>query len=190
MDHYKAALKYRDMIIGVGLDSNERDRPPALFDEVYTLARKDGFKLTAHCDVGVKDTHKHIRQVAGTIAGTGLDRMDHGLNVADDPALVNLVVNRHMAMTICPWAYLRRETYDSIAERLRILVDAGIKICISSDSPSITDDSWITHNILLAKKLGTFTDAEMVKMVRDSVEMSWAKEDVKMAILQEIEAIA
>ncbi|KAK9244363.1 adenosine deaminase [Lipomyces tetrasporus] len=165
MDHYKAALKYKDMIVGIGLDSNEHDRPP------------------------FKDTHCHIHQVAATIAGSGLDRIDHGLNAADDAMLIDLIRHRGLAMTICPWAYLRRETYSSIAERLRVLVDAGVKVCIASDSPVYMDDSWIIHNMLLAKRMGGFTDSEMCKMVRHSVEMSWAKPAVKLAIMQDIEAI-
>lgn len=52
MDYYKAALPYRDMITGIGLDSNEYHRPPLLFQEVFSLARRDGFRITMHCDVG------------------------------------------------------------------------------------------------------------------------------------------
>ena len=187
MDHYKAASAYRDMIIGIGLDSNERDRPPSLFNEVFTLARQDGFKLTAHCDVGVKDTHLHIRQVASTIAGTGTDRIDHGLNTADKPELVDLVKKRGTPLTICPWAYLRRETYQSIADRIRALVDAGIKICICCDSPAYTDDTWVTHNMLLARRMCGFTDSEMITLVKNAVNMSWATEEVKETILLEID---
>jgi len=62
METYIAALPYRKMIAGIGLDSNEYDRPPILFEEVYLRARADGFKLTCHCDVTQKDTHEHIRQ--------------------------------------------------------------------------------------------------------------------------------
>jgi len=62
MEMYIAALPYKDMIVGIGLDSNEYDRPPALFEELYLRARADGFKLTCHCDVTQKNTHVHIRQ--------------------------------------------------------------------------------------------------------------------------------
>lgn len=189
MNHYKEALWYKDMIVGISLDSNELSRTSNLFDQVYTLARKDGFKITAHCDVGVENTHEHIRQVASTIAGKGLDRLDHGLHVADERELLELVAGRSVPMTICPWAYLRRETCDSIAERLRLLFDAGIKMCISSDSPAYMDESWVTHNLLLAQKMGGFTDAEMVQVARNAVDMSWAKPAVKKAIDLEIEAM-
>ena len=47
MEHYLASLAYRDMIVGIGLDSNEDQRPPSLFEEIYLRARADGFHLTA-----------------------------------------------------------------------------------------------------------------------------------------------
>jgi adenosine deaminase len=51
IEHYEAALPYKDIITGVRLDSNEYDRPPSLFEELYLRARVDGFNLTCHCDV-------------------------------------------------------------------------------------------------------------------------------------------
>lgn len=177
------------MIVGIGLDSNERDHPPSLFDNIFTLAWKDGFKVTAHCDIGVKDTHTHIRQVASALADSGLDRMDHGLNVAGSLELVELVAQRNMLVTICPWAYLRRETYDSIVERIRILLDAAPPVRIASDSPAYTDQSWVTHNLLLTQRMCNFTDEDMVKLVKAGVHNCWADTGVKQAILQEMDSL-
>ncbi|KAM5343440.1 hypothetical protein ACJ41O_011977 [Fusarium nematophilum] len=189
MDHFQAALPYRDMIVGIGLDSNEYNRPPILFQEIFQMAKRDGFKVTAHCDVGQKDTHEHIRQVASPTDGIGAHRIDHGLNAAEQPELIELILKREVSMTICPWAYLRREAFDSIGHRLRALVDAGIKICISSDDPPYMDDAWITHNMLLTRRICDLSDDEVVSMVKNAVEMSWAEEHVKQAILEEIYAM-
>jgi len=62
IETYEAALPYGDMIVGIGLDSNEYDRPPMMFNKLYSRARKDGLKITCHCDVTQKNTHEHIRQ--------------------------------------------------------------------------------------------------------------------------------
>ncbi|KXT10785.1 hypothetical protein AC579_2970 [Pseudocercospora musae] len=56
------------------------DRPATLFDSLCRRARADGLHVIAHCDVGHKDTREHIKQVVSTVAGTGLNRIDHGLN--------------------------------------------------------------------------------------------------------------
>ncbi|KAH6678815.1 putative adenosine deaminase [Plectosphaerella plurivora] len=190
MEHYRQALAYRDMIIGFGLDSNECDRPPMLFDDVFSLARRDGFKITAHCDVGQKDTHVNIRQVASTLGGGGADRVDHGLNAADTEELNGLVVQRGIGMTICPWAYLRRWSYEGVAGRLRVLLAAGTKVCISSDSPAYMDDSWVLHNLLLTKQMCNLSDNQVLEMMRVSIVMSWATQDLKTHLLGELEAFA
>lgn len=186
MEHYKAALPYRDIIIGIGLDSNEEDRPPALFEEVFSLARQDGFKLTMHCDVDSKNTHDHIKQAASVVAGHGLDRIDHGLNAADEQGLINLILKRDVGMTICPWSYLRHTTYAELGPRIRVLYDAGIKICINSDDPAYMEDCWILENMLLVKRLCGFDDRDVVVLARNAVNISWAKPAVKENILHEI----
>lgn len=189
MEHYKAALPYRDMIVGIGLDSNEEDRPPALFDEVFSLARRDGFKLTMHCDVDSKNTHEHIRQAASVIAGHGLDRIDHGLNAAEEQGLIDLILKRDLGMTICPWSYLRHTTYTELGPKIRGLYDAGIKISINSDDPAYMEDCWVLENMLLAKHLCGFDDKDIAVLSRNATNISWAEPEVKEKILQEIDLV-
>lgn len=189
MEHYKAALPYRDIIIGIGLDSNEEDRPPALFEEVFSLARRDGFNLTMHCDVDSKNTHDHIRQAASVVAGQGLDRIDHGLNAADEQDLINLILKRDVGMTICPWSYLRHTTHAELGPKIRALYDVGIKICINSDDPAYMEDCWILENMLLVKHLCDFDDKDIVILARNAVNISWAKPEIKGIILQEIDLV-
>ncbi|KUJ17253.1 putative adenosine deaminase [Mollisia scopiformis] len=188
-EHYKAAQPYRDMIVGIGLDSCEEDRRPSLFEEVFAQARGDGFKLTMHCDVDQKNTPKHIRQVVSVVAGEGTDRIDHGLNASDDRSLIDLILKRDMGMTICPWSYLRHTTYAKLGQRIRALYDAGIKITINSDDPAFMDDCWILHNFLLAKHLCGFSDRDITVLARNAINVSWAEQSVKDNILREIEIV-
>ena len=189
MECYKAALPHRDIIVGIGLDSNEEDRPPMLFDEVFSLARRDGFKLTMHCDADSKNTHEHIRQCASIVAGKGLDRIDHGLNAAEDQNLMNLILKRDIGMTICPWSYLRHTTYAELGPKIRTLFDAGIKISINSDDPAYMEDCWILQNLLLVKHLCGFQDSDLTILARNAIKISWAPPTVKEKILREIDQV-
>src|SRR5581483_7738054 len=56
------SLGYRDWIVGVGLDSDERGNPPVKFKDVFERARAEGFRLTMHCDVDQEDSVGHIWQ--------------------------------------------------------------------------------------------------------------------------------
>ncbi|KAH8801469.1 hypothetical protein F5884DRAFT_684259 [Xylogone sp. PMI_703] len=188
-EHYEAALSYRDMIIGIGLDSDEYLRPPSLFETVFSRARSDGFHLTCHCDVGQQDTQNHIRQVITSVGGTGAERIDHGLNAAQNPELIELIRQKGIGMTICPWAYLRHEPLEEIFPRMNILFDAGIKISIASDDPAYMEDSWILHNMLLAKRMCNFTNEDMIKLTRNAIDICWAPADIKLDILRELETV-
>ena len=186
-DHYKLLLPYKDMIVGVGLDSNEYDNPPSRFYDLYQQARDDGFKLTCHCDVAQPATHENIRQVASMIGGTGAERIDHGLDAASDPDLVKLIKEKGTGMTLCPWAYVRHHTEKNLFAYLRILFDEGIIIMISSDSPAYVESQWLEENLKLIRLKASFTDEELEQLMKNAVEISWATVDVKRDFRQELE---
>ncbi|RGP81285.1 adenosine deaminase [Fusarium longipes] len=189
IETYESVLPYKDMVIGIGLDSDENDRPPLMFAEVYNRARKDGFRITAHCDVGQKDTYRNIRQVASDLGSTGADRIDHGLNAAQDPELIRIIKDRGIGMTITPWGYLRHEPVDEIFPRIRTLFDAGIPLAIGSDDPSYMEDCWILHDFLLVKKMCQFSDGDMVRLARHAIDMCWADEIFKDEIRSELDQV-
>jgi len=187
IEQYEAALTYRDMIVGVGLDSDELDRPPILFQEVFERARKDGFRVTSHCDFNQKDTHRNIRQVAELLGGTGADRIDHGLNAADLDDLIQLIKEKDIGMTICPCAYIRHTSPEEIFPRIRKLYDAGIKITIASDDPAYMEDNWLLHNLHMARDKCNFGDNEIIQLQRNAVEISWAPESLKEELLTSLD---
>ncbi|EXJ80553.1 adenosine deaminase [Capronia coronata CBS 617.96] len=191
MEHYEAALNYRDMIVGLGLDSESYKLPPSLFENVWSRARADGFfKLTAHCDDGAKeDVHDHIREACCSMGGTGADRIDHGINTADVPELIELVKSRNLGLTLCPCAYLRHQPAEPMYAKIRLLYDQGVKIMIGSDDPAYMDDNWQVNNMLLVQSRCGFSDHDMVKLAKNAVDMSWAPEPVKEAIVEEIDSV-
>ena len=189
MEHYEAALKYRYMIKAIGLDSNEYDRPPSLFEEVFLRARKDGFLITCHQDVGQKDCHEHIRQIVEDVAGTGSNRMDHGLNAAEKPELIELIKSKNLGMTICPVAYARHEPIDEVFPRIRLLFDAGVLITINSDDPAYMLDKYVDNNLAIARKVCPFSKKELVQLELNAVEICWAPEELKDSIRKELHSI-
>ena len=184
MEAYNAALPYKDMIVGVGLDSDELDRPPSLFKEVFVRAKADGFKLTAHCDFNQKDTHSHIRQVVKLI---GAQRIDHGMNAADSDDLVEMIKAKDTGMTLCPCAYIRHTSDGEVFPRIRKLFDVGIKVAIASDDPAYMEDNWVLNNLLMVKDKCKFSDKDIAQLQRNAVEMCWANEGLKQELLREID---
>ncbi|KXT06070.1 hypothetical protein AC578_1405 [Pseudocercospora eumusae] len=179
--------EYRDMVLGVGLDSNEEGRAPNLFRGVFERARRDGFRVTCHCDVGKAYPVEHVRQVVEDIEA---DRIDHGLNVVEDERLMGVMREKGLGMTICPWSYIRHQPFEQVFERIRVLIDNGLKISIGSDDPAFMEDAGILENLRVLKKYCKLTNEDMVQLSKGAVEISWAPPDLKKELLGQLDKVA
>lgn len=186
LTHYNDLLPYRHLISGIGLDSNEFENPPSKFASLFALARKDGFKLTSHCDVAQPATLANIRYVATELGGTGAERIDHGLDAGQDDELIAEIVRRGTGMTICPWAYVRHHTEANIFGWIRRLLEKGVKMSIACDSPEYVEGNYLVSNLALLMLVGGWKENDCVDVMKTGVEMCWAQEEVKERLKKEI----
>ncbi|KAJ9143850.1 Adenosine deaminase [Pleurostoma richardsiae] len=174
----------------VGLASNAYERPPMLFEEGFLRAGRDGLHVTMHCDFGQKDTNAHVREAVFSVrSGLGSERIDHGLDAADDPELVRGLKERGIGLTLCPHAYHRRTATEVLFPKIRRLWDEGVKFCIASDDPVYMHDVWIDGNMQKVYTYCSFSKTDMVLLARNGIEMSWADADTKSSIMSELYAI-
>lgn len=179
------SLPYREWIVGVGLDSDERGNPPVKFAEVFARARREGYLLTMHCDVDQDDTTEHIRQCLDVI---GVDRIDHGVNALDDPALVEKIRARGIGLTVCPVSN-SFVTDGPKADVVRRMLDLGLRVTINSDDPAYFL-AYVSENLAtVADELG-LTRAELAALERNAFEVAWLPRAVKDAYLAELDAYA
>ncbi|KAA8644971.1 uncharacterized protein ATNIH1004_009182 [Aspergillus tanneri] len=163
IEHYVAALPYRNTIVRIRLESLETDRPPHLFEYLFRRAPADGFKITCHCDVGDKGTPRNIGQVVEKLGGTGAHRIDYGLHAVDDSVLLQRVKDRNLGMTICPWGYLCYSGESNIMDRIRALYDAGPRL---SPEMAYLEDIWLNHSLYLLRMQCWFTDNDFIQLQR------------------------
>jgi adenosine deaminase len=179
------SLPYKAWILGVGLDSDERDNPPSKFAAVYERARQEGYLLTAHCDV---DQENSIENIRFALTEMEVDRIDHGTNVVEDPELVEELKRRKVGLTCCPisntWV-----SDSSKTDLIKQLMDAGVQVTINSDDPAYFN-GYVGDNLALMVREQNLTPAELVTLVRNSVEISWAPPRVREAMLAEIEEVS
>lgn len=185
---YEACIPWQGIVFNaIGLDSNEYDRPPTLFDHIFKRAKKDGLHVTAHCDVAQKDTHEHIEQCLTELCdGQGVERLDHALNAAEKPHLIKLILERGIGLTLVPHGYHRRLPTDWVFPKVRILFDAGIPITISSDDPTYFHHMFVEENIQVVRKYCNFTYEELVQLQVNAVNISWADPELKSKLMKEL----
>ena len=177
------ALDYKHWIIGVGLDSDETDNAPEKFAEVFARAREEGFLLTMHADVDIKNSIEHIRQLIEEIK---VDRIDHGTNVIENPDYVQYLVDNKIGLTSCPisntWV-----SDGSKTQLIKQLSDKGMKICINSDDPAYFG-GYIGENLqLVADELDADEDF-LKQLCLNAVDISWATPTLKNQLREEIAA--
>ena len=162
------SLPYRDLIIGVGLDSDERDNPPVKFKEVFDRARAEGYRLTMHCDVDQADAVGHIWQALDDI---GVERIDHGVNCLEDQALVARLGRDGIGLTVCPIS--NRFVTDGLkAAELKVMLDRSLRATVNSDDPAYFD-AYVNQNLAAVAEAVDLTTAELAQLARNSFEISW-----------------
>ncbi|PZG56721.1 adenosine deaminase [Spongiactinospora gelatinilytica] len=178
-----AGLPYRDRIAGVGLDSDEKGNPPAKFAAVFERARREGHLLTMHCDVDQDDATEHIRQAVHDI---GVDRIDHGVNALEDPALVAAIKDRGLGLTVCPISngYVTGSTKTA---QIRRMLDLGLRVTINSDDPAYFM-GYVAENLAVVADELELTREELVRLQRNAFEIAWLPRQVKDGYLAELDA--
>ena len=126
------ALPFRDRLIGIGLDSAERDNPPEKFARLFAHARSLDLHLVAHA--GEEGPPAYIKSALDTLR---VERIDHGVRCTDDAALTQRLARERVPLTVCPLSNVKLRVFDEMADHnLLRLLDAGVIATVNSDDPA------------------------------------------------------
>lgn len=182
METLEQAEPFRDLIIGIGLDSDERNNPPLKFKDVYARARSQGYRLTMHCDVDQDNTTEHIRQALFDI---GVERIDHGVNSLDDQVLTEAIIERGIGLTVCPISNIQ-VVQNSKAAQIKTMLDKGMLVTVNSDDPAYFQ-AYITDNLKTAQSEGGLSEEEVVQLIRNAFTISWAPEEARAKYFRQLD---
>jgi adenine deaminase len=183
MKTLEQSLPHRDKIVGVGLDSDERDNPPLKFKEVFDRARAEGYRLTMHCDVDQADSVGHIWQCLDQI---GVERIDHGVNCVEDDALMARLGRDGIGLTVCPVS--NRWVTDGLkAAELKVMLDRSLRATVNSDDPAYFG-AYLSENLIAAAEAARLTVPELARLARNSFEIAWIDAADRDAYLRDLDA--
>lgn len=183
-EHLALAEPHLDKLVGVGLDSDEKDNPPSKFSAVFARARELGLKLTMHCDVNQKDILEHIGECLDLIR---VDRIDHGVNALEDEALCAEIARRGLGLTVCPVS--NRFVVQSLTgAEIRAMLQRGMKATINSDDPAYFR-AYMNENLQALVDEAGFDREELRTLTRNAFEVSWLDEPRKAAYLARVDEV-
>jgi len=125
-------LTYRELIVGVGLDSAEVGRPPELFERAFALAADEGLHRVAHA--GEEGPPEYVWSALDRL---GVERIDHGIRSLEDASLVARLREQQVPLTVCPLSNVALRCVERLENHpLRRMLDADLVATVNSDDPA------------------------------------------------------
>jgi adenosine deaminase len=163
-----AVTPWADRIVGFGLGSTEVGNPPSKFARYFAAARERGFRTTCHA--GEEGPASYVWEALDLCH---VDRIDHGVAIASDPALVERVVRDQVPLTVCPLSNLRLKVVpDLAAHPVRALFDAGALVTVNSDDPAYFG-GHVGENYRRLRDEAGFSDEELARLAANSLRAAW-----------------
>ena len=168
------ALPWRDLIVGVGLDSSERGHPPEKFARVFARCRELGLHVVAHA--GEEGPPAYIISALDVLK---VERIDHGVRCVEDPALVQRLVKEGMPLTVCPLSNVKLCVFSTLDQHnLKSMLDLGLKVTINSDDPAYFG-GYLNQNYLETFAALNLDASAAYTLARNSFEASFASNEDK-----------
>ena len=179
------ALPYKEAFAAVGLDSSERGHPPSKFTAVFERARAEGLLTVAHA--GEEGPPEYIVEALDLLK---VSRIDHGVRCEEDPALVERLVREQIPLTVCPLSNVKLCVYPRMEDHnIKRLLDRGVKVMINSDDPAYFG-GYVGANYLAVQRALALSDADIVKLARNSITSSFLDDSAKRLWSDRIDQIA
>jgi adenosine deaminase len=177
-----------DAIAGIGIDYSEVDRPPELFADAFALAGRHGLRRTAHAG----EFGTSWRNVATAVDVLGVDRVDHGYTIVDNPDLARRYADRGIVFTVVPTNsyYMRTLSPDrwALDHPIRRMAALGLRLHPNTDDPTLHAVSPAGAWELMYTHLGFELD-DLRAMMLNGIHGSWTDDAVKQARATEWSAI-
>jgi adenosine deaminase len=133
---------------------------------------------------GEEGPPEYIRQALDVL---GAERIDHGVRIAEDPALVRHAREAGIPLTACPLSNVKLRVFDTLADHNVLdLLEAGLVVTINSDDPAYFGGYVTANYVALERELG-MTRGQAVRLARNGFEASFLDEASKGRLLMELE---
>lgn len=181
----RLAVRYAEQepgtVVGFGLSNDERAGQTASWGPAFRIARRAGLASLPHG--GELLGPSHVRDVVSALGPT---RLGHGVRTAEDPALLDEIVQRGISLEVCPASNVSLGVYHEPADvPLPMLLAHGAQVALGADDPLLFH-SRLTDQYEIARSLG-LDDAALAELARGSIRASLASPSSKARWLAEVD---
>jgi len=168
---FQEALPFKDLFIGVGLDSSEVGHPPEKFKNVFALAHAHGLHLVAHA--GEEGPPAYIWSALDVLH---VERIDHGVQAVHDSALMARLAKDRIPLTVCPLSNQKLCVFPDLKHHnIGQLLDAGLCVTLNSYDPAYFG-GYLNDNFVQTFEATGLTAQHAYVLARNSFEASFVSE--------------
>lgn len=170
-------------VVGFGLSNDERRGRTEDFEGAFRIADRAGLLLVPHG--GELRGPDHVRQCLDRL---GAHRLGHGVRSAEDPELLDRLVQDGVALEVCPVSNVSLGVYSDLTSvPLPQLLAAGATVALGADDPLLFG-SRLAGQYATMRAAHDLDDATLARLAEMSFEASQAPSDVLAAAKQDIAA--
>ena len=173
-DVLNEALKHKDKIIGVGLDSSEKGNPPQKFKKLFDKAIQEGFLTVAHA--GEEGPPEYIWDSLNLLK---VKRIDHGVQCLKDEKLVEVLKEKNIPLTVCPLSNVKLCVFDKLENHnLKKMLEKGLRVMVNSDDPAYFG-GYLNTNLIETSKALNLSLEDVRLLIQNSFKSSFLDEKTK-----------
>lgn len=142
----------------VGLDLAGGPTPAQVWSmddyaNAFRAAGEQGLGRTVHAGEGRPAT-----EIRTAIEVLGADRIGHGCSLLDDPAVLDLVLERGVTIEACPTSNVHTGVFSAVSEHpLPRWLAAGVRVCVNTDNTLLSAVS-APEELRRARAIPTMSD--------------------------------
>jgi adenosine deaminase len=169
---------------GIGMDFDEVPHPPELFANAYRRARDAGLRVTAHAG----ENGAPWKNVRTAIDVLGVERVDHGYTVIDNPDLAKRCTDRGLVFTVVPTNsfYLRTLPDDrwAIDHPIRAMAKLGLRLHPNTDNPALHKVTPTEAWLMMTRDFGFSLD-DVRNFMHNGLDAAWIDDRLRAKWRQE-----
>lgn len=177
----EASLPYKELITAVGLDSSEKGNPPSKFKNVFEASVEHGYIPLAHA--GEEGDANYVWEAIDVLK---IRRIDHGNNALQDEKLVQEIIKRDLALTVCPLSNTALQVVSDLKDHpLKTMMKKGLKVTVNSDDPAYFGGQ-LNANLIAVQQALDLGKKDILELIENSFRYSLLSPDEQQVYLAEL----
>lgn len=180
----QVARAYRPYVVGFDISGDEGEYQNHRLARYALQIKKGGFPLTVHAGEIMRSA-----SVMEALTILDADRIGHGIAMISDRRLIDEARKRRTVIEMCPSSNVLLNVVDSLGDYpFRQWRRDGLHTTVNTDDPVIFDETDLTTELCHLWHHGQIDKNELLAVVRDAIDGTFASEDEKRRLHETLSA--